>query len=102
VPTLGHKNIGRLDVAMDNAFGVRGIQGVGTFRRHTKELIKFHRTSGNDVFQRSAVEKLHGDKRAAVVFTDVMNRADVRMIEGRRGLRLALKTEPALAKQFDR
>jgi len=44
------------------------------------------------VFQRHAVEKFHGDECLTVVFADVVDGADVRMIESRRGLRLALET----------
>ena len=44
------------------------------------------------MFQREAVEKLHGDEGLAVVLADVVDRADVRMVQGGRRLGFALKT----------
>ena len=32
VPALGDKDVGRLDVAMNNALGMRGVQSVGNLR----------------------------------------------------------------------
>src|ERR1051326_4107991 len=43
------------------------------------------------MFQRHALEILHGDEGLAVLLANVVNRADVRMIERRSRLRLALK-----------
>ena len=39
--------------------------------------------------ERRAVEQLHGDEVCAVVLVDLVDRADVRMIQGRGGARLA-------------
>ena len=49
------------------------------------------RLGGDAVLERLALEQLHGDERPALEFSDVVNRADVRMIERRRGARLAAK-----------
>ena len=43
------------------------------------------------MLQRRAIEKLHGDEGMPVLFTDVMDCADVRMIQSRSGLSLPLK-----------
>ena len=42
--------------------------------------------------QRLAVQKLHGDERSSVVLADLVNRADVGMVQCRRRSRLAPKT----------
>ena len=47
---------------------------------------------GDAVLQRHAVQKLHGDEGLAVLLADVVNRADVGMVQRGRGLRFALKT----------
>jgi hypothetical protein len=44
------------------------------------------------VLQGQPVKKLHGDERFAMLVVDFVNRADVRMVEGRSGLRLTLES----------
>src|ERR1700757_793119 len=44
------------------------------------------------MFQRRAVQKLHHEKGLAALLANVVNRADIRMVQRRRCLRLA--TEP--------
>jgi hypothetical protein len=44
------------------------------------------------MLQRDPFQKLHHDEGPAILLADFMNRADVGMIEGGSGLRLALKT----------
>ena len=43
------------------------------------------------MLERLALEQLHRDEELAVVLTDLMDRADVRMIERRRRARLAME-----------
>jgi hypothetical protein len=43
------------------------------------------------VFQRGAVQELHGNERFPVLFADVVNRADVGVIQGGGGLGFATK-----------
>ena len=44
------------------------------------------------LLQRRALQILHGDEGAAVLLADVVNRADVRVIQGGRGSGLALES----------
>ncbi len=37
VPALGDKDVGRLDVAMDDTLGMRGVQSVGNLRRQREQ-----------------------------------------------------------------
>ena len=39
---VGHKNVGGLDVAMNDPFGVRGIERVGDLRAEIEQRIEFH------------------------------------------------------------
>ena len=57
---------------------------------------RFQRTPRDAVLQRHALEKLHGDERLAVLLADVVNGADVGMIQCRCRLRFALKTAEGL------
>jgi hypothetical protein len=75
VSTLRDENVGRLDVAVDDPFGVRCIQSVCDLNRQSQRLIQRQRLAGNAVFQRFAVEKLHRNEGLSVVFADFMDGA---------------------------
>src|SRR5436190_10285523 len=47
----------------------------------------FHRTACDPMFQRHPVKELHGDECPPIMFTDVMDRADIRVIQRGCGLR---------------
>ena len=55
------------------------------------DRIRFHlhRPARDPVLQRQAIQKLHGDERLAVVLADLVNRADVGMVQRRGRLRFA-------------
>src|SRR5579863_8342582 len=48
------------------------------------------------MLQGDAIEKFHGDKGLALLIANVVNRADIGMIQRRGGLRLALETSQGL------
>ena len=56
-----------------------------------------HRTVADQVLQSVTVEVLHGDERLAVLFANVVDGADVGMVEGGRGLGLTPETLQSLA-----
>src|ERR1700722_7626637 len=82
--TLGNEYIRRLDVAMNDALGVRGIESVGNLDGQREQSLDFHRAVANAVPEGVAVEIFHSDESLVLVFTDVVNRANVGMIQGRR------------------
>jgi hypothetical protein len=92
VSTFSHKDIGRLDVPVDDAFRVGSIERVGNLDRQTDEYIHLHGLSGDPMLQRRAVQKLHDQERMAVVLPDLIDRADVGMVEGRSSLSFSLET----------
>jgi hypothetical protein len=53
----------RLDVAVNNAFGVRGIECIGNLDSYFQNALRFHWAIAYQVLQSRAVEKLHRDKR---------------------------------------
>ena len=93
---LGDEKVGRLDVAMDDAFGMRRVERIGNFDRERQQRVQLHRTPGDHVLQGHAIEILHGDKRLAVLLANVVNGADVGMVQRRSRLRLALKAAERL------
>ena len=89
-PARDHaKNICRLDITMDDAFGVRGFQSIGNLNSNLQKLRNLDGFPRDTPLECLAFEQLHGDKRAAFKFLDVINSADVRMVQRGRGARLA-------------
>src|SRR5215469_17638419 len=91
VSAVRYENVGGLDVAVNDAFGVRSIEGVGNFDGDPQKGFQFKWTTSNCVFQSLALQKLHGDERPAVFFTDIMNGADIWMVQ--RGSRLGFPSK---------
>jgi hypothetical protein len=89
VPTIGDENIGGLDVAMNDAFCVRRIQSVGHFKPGFENLLQRERAPHDQMLEGAALQILHGDEHASIVPGDLINRADIRMIEGRGSAGLA-------------
>ena len=86
-----YKNIGRLNIAMDNAGGMRGIEGVRDIDAKREKQRNFQRTARDSVLERSPIQKFHRDKGVALLLADVMNGADVGVIQ--RGSRLCFPLE---------
>ena len=63
---VGDENVGGLDVAMDDAFGVGGIEGIGDFDGDGEEGFDLDRAAGDAVLEGCAFEVLHGDEGLAV------------------------------------
>jgi len=93
---LRNKNVRRLDVAVQDPFGMSSIERVGNLDCQTKQNIGFDRPARDAMLERDAIEKLHDQEGMPILLSDLMNSADIRMIERRSGLRLALKTRQSL------
>ena len=92
---LGHKYVGRLNVAMDDALAMGSVQGIGDFDGQSDQNILFQRAFRRYDVQGRAVQKLHGDEWLAVFLADFVDRADVGMVQGGGGLRFALEAGQA-------
>src|SRR5439155_25954346 len=77
---------------MNNSFGVGCIECVGNLDSEGEYRLNFHRTPGNAVLYRQAIEKLHRDESVPIVFANVINSADVRVVQGGCCLRLSAET----------
>ena len=93
---LGDENVGGLDVAMDDVFAVRGVESVGDFDGEAEQDVHFEGTSGDAVLEGQAVEVLHGDEGLSVFFADVVDGADVGMIQSGGGFGFAAETLESL------
>ena len=81
------------DIAVDDACRVRGVQRGGDLGAEVEGGVQAQRTGGEPIFQRRALEILHDDERPLVLLADVVDRADVGVVQRRRRLRFA--REPA-------
>ncbi len=84
------------DIAVHDSLRVRGIERIGNFDGEIEQAIELHGFAGDDMLERSAIEKFHGDEGFAVFFADVVDGADARMIQRGRGLRFTLETAQGL------
>ncbi len=91
MPALGDENIGGLDVAVNDAFAVGGIKRLGNLNGYFEDGLNFHGAAGDAMFECLAVEKFHDDIGFAIFFADIVNRADVGMIERAGGFGFALE-----------
>src|SRR5271154_1644989 len=83
VAPRGNKNVGRLDVAMDDAVFMRSFQGAGDFDGNAEKLRNLHRPAGDGMLQRVPAEQLHCQENTAVLLSNLVDRADVWMIQSR-------------------
>jgi hypothetical protein len=97
VAAFGDEDVGGLDVAVDDAFGVGGIESFGDLNGNVEETLEFNWLAIDDVLEGGSIEEFHGDEGATVFFADVVDGANVWMVEGGGGLRFTLKTNERLA-----
>ena len=81
---------------MDNAAIVRVSQRIGQLHAVADDLLDGQRPLGDPLAERLPVNDFHRDVRAAVRLADVVNRADVRMVQGCGRARLAQQSSPPL------
>ena len=90
------KNIRGFDIAMNDALGMSGIERVGNLNCQTEQNIRLDGLSADQMLERFAIQKLHGDECLSVLLADVVNGANIRMIQRGCGLRFALETGKSL------
>src|SRR5256885_13046652 len=88
---IGYENVRGLDVAVDDGLGVSGFECVGHLIAKLGYTLDLHGLAGNEMLKRLPFEKFHDDKILVGVLVDVVNRADVRVIQGGGGSRFALE-----------
>jgi hypothetical protein len=85
------KDVSGLDVAVDDALAVSGIERVGELDGDFEDTIQGERPALQDGGQALAFEQLHGDERRTAVLVDLMNRADIRVIQCGSGASFAIE-----------
>ena len=78
--TFGHEDIRRLDIAVNDSFGVGGIQSFRYLDSKFQYFFKRKRFPMDVTAQSFAVNELHGDERPPVLLAHVVDRANTRMV----------------------
>jgi len=78
---------------MDDAGAMRAIERIGDLDAVTNDVRERQRPARDALGERLAFEQLHHQIAAAVVLADVVQRADVRMVELRDRARFPLEAE---------
>src|SRR5579872_1070112 len=90
------EDVGGLDVAMDDALGVGGIESVGDLNSYLHQRAGLQGAPQHQVGESAALEILHGQEGATIVLADFEYGANIGMIEGGGGAGFALKTLQSL------
>ena len=90
------ENICGLDVSMNNSLAVSRVERVSNLDSQVEHLFQRNGLACDAVFQGLAFQKLHGDEGRAVLLVNLVDGANVGMIQGRSSLRLAVKTSQSL------
>jgi hypothetical protein len=91
LPVVGDKQVGRLDIAVDDALLVRGIQRIGDLDGQLCQVLGRQRPAQDPLLECATLQQLHGDEVPAVGFVDVVNGANIGVVQRRGGARLALE-----------
>ncbi len=86
-------DVGRLQVAVDHPVAVGGSERVGDLGGDHDGLRQRHRTAGQPVRQGPPFQVLHHEEHTFLVLSDIVQGADVRVVQG--GDRLGFLLEPA-------
>ena len=90
-PAIRDENVGWLDITMNDVLRMSGIQGIGNLNPEIQNRLLFHGLPCNPVPDRRAFQVFHGDEGPAFMIPDLVNSADIGMIQCRRCPRLASK-----------
>src|SRR5438552_873256 len=85
------KDIRRLNVTVNDTLGMCCVESVGDLNSKCEHRLQLHRTVADHVLQRCAIQEFHGDERLSILLADVVNRANVGMIQSGRGASLTAK-----------
>ena len=96
VPALGDEDVRGLDVAMDDAFSVGSVERIRNLNGQREQVFSLHGSPAIRCFRVMPSRYSMAMNVWPSCFTDFVDRADVRMVQGRSGLSLALEAGQCL------
>ena len=88
---FGNKNISRLDVAMNDSLSMGSDESVSNVDGNVEEWFQLQRLTSNPLLQAFPFQLLHHDEGVTVVVLNLINGANVGMVQLRRSPGFALK-----------
>src|ERR1700747_1582897 len=85
LPSIGNEDIRRLDIPMDDALCVCSVESVGDLNAEIEQCFNFQRLACDHVPECLSLQQFHRDKRSPIDLVNFVDRADVRVIQSRRG-----------------
>ena len=85
-----------LYVPVDDSFRMCGIKGIGSSHAQTEHRLDFQRLASDPVPERVALQQFHGDEGSPIGLVNLMDRGNVRVVQGGRCLGLPLQTAGGL------
>ncbi len=100
---VSHEDVGWLDIAVHDAPGVRSVERVGNLDPELDHPVACHRPAADHSREHLALEQLHHNEVTALVLRNLVDSADVRMVQARRSARLVLKSRdhPVVGRELD-
>ena len=92
MPALGHKEIRRFQITMDDAGRVVNFKRIRNLYPKVQKLVERDGFPLDAILQRHALQAFHNDEKPVLVFADIVDGADVRVIQRRRRTRFPLKS----------
>src|SRR5579863_9640544 len=83
VLALGDEDVGGLDVTVNDTAGMGSVESIGDFDAEREDGFELDGTSRDQMLQRGAVEVLHDEESASAILADVIDGANVGMIQSR-------------------
>jgi hypothetical protein len=80
---IRHEDVGGLDVAVQDAPAVRYVEPVRNLHRQLQQQPHLERPSVDAMVEGAALEQFHRQEGTALVFVDLVDGADVRMVQRR-------------------
>ena len=97
----GDHDVAGLQVAMQDALAVRGVEGAGDLHRPGQRLRDGHGSLGNSIGECFTLEMLHHEEAGAALLAHVEQGADVGVAQLRDGARLPLEPLAELRRRGD-
>ena len=89
---LSNEDVARLDIAMNYSLGVCRAERLGNGHSQFRDELSAHRSPARHIHsERLPIEIFHYDKFPAFVRVDIVDRANIRMVQRRSGAGLAAK-----------
>jgi hypothetical protein len=97
VAAVGQKDVGRLDIAVQDAIDVRVLQRIRDLSAEVEQQGERQRVSRQLGVERLALEQLHGQEELSILLVKTVDGADIGVVQARGGACLATKALRRLA-----